>query len=118
MDGAAELRLEIDLRPLGPLQLEVGLGYAVRDRTEAWAHFVPKPWQQVAWRHGPLASLTFTLAQRIYVTGSIARWWQPACQVSRRQRRLPRRRIRLPGLRTDRDHALAAPPERRMGSLW
>jgi predicted acylesterase/phospholipase RssA len=82
VDGAAELRLEIDLRPLGPLQLEVGLGYAVRDRTEAWATFVPKPWQQVAWRHGPLASLTFTLAQRIYVTGSIARWWQPACQVS------------------------------------
>ena len=43
---------------------------------------MPKPWQQVAWRHGPLASLTFTLAQRIYVTGSIARWWQPACQVA------------------------------------
>jgi hypothetical protein len=80
--GALEVRLEIDLRPLGPLQLEVGLGYAVRDRTEAWGTFVPKPWQQVAWRHGPLASLTFTLAQRIYVTGSIARWWQPACQVS------------------------------------
>ena len=82
VDGAAELRLEIDLRPLGPLQLEVGLGYAVRDRTEAWGTFVPKPWQQVAWRHGPLASLTFTVAQRIYVTGSIARWWQPACEVS------------------------------------
>jgi hypothetical protein len=80
--GAAELRLEIDLRPLGPLQLEVGLGYAVRDRTEAWAYFVPQPQQQVAWRHGPLGSLTVTLAQRIYVTGYVARWWQRPCQVA------------------------------------
>jgi predicted acylesterase/phospholipase RssA len=83
LEGAAEMRLEIDLRPsFAPLQMEIGLGYEAQDRTKAAAWFVPIVWQNVSWRHGPLASLTFTIAQRIYVTGSVARWWQPACQVA------------------------------------
>jgi len=82
VDATAEARLEIDLRPLGPLQLEVGLGYGVRQRLEAWAWFVPKPWQPVSRRHGPVASLSLILIQRIYLTASVSHFWQRPCDVA------------------------------------
>jgi predicted acylesterase/phospholipase RssA len=80
LEGAAELRLEIDLRSWAPVQLELGAGYDLRYRSEAVALFLPT-FDTVSWRHGPLASLSVILVQRLYVTLSVARWWQRACKV-------------------------------------
>ncbi|HMF40294.1 MAG TPA: patatin-like phospholipase family protein [Polyangia bacterium] len=82
LDTALEARLEIDLRPLGPLQLEIGLGYEVRQRVEAAAWVVPKPWQPVSRRHGPVGSLSLILLQRLYLTASLSHWLQRPCTVA------------------------------------
>jgi predicted acylesterase/phospholipase RssA len=81
LDASGEAHLEIDLRPLGPFQLELGVGYEIRQRVEAAARFLPEVWQPVSRRHGPIASVSLILLQRIYLTLTVARWWQRACTV-------------------------------------